>query len=1103
MLRIEKKQFGAYIFSAKKKLMRLRSVVFLLLFLCCVPGLRAQTILFAENFDNACVLPAGWVVNLTGNQNPVWYVGAGLQNNDQNGLSMNGSCFLVVDDDATGDATPAYTCAFITPAFDASQYSQVTLSLDVHYRDYGPANESFQVLVTDGVTETLLKSFAQGGSTGDSLFEYTTLKYDLSFFSASPTTKLIFRYDDGGGFAWWAGVDNIQVVGGGLGKNILKETFNGCAKPAGWETQIVTGNDDWLFGYETNPKTTYAGTSMDGSCMAFFDDDLLGGAAPYSTVRLMSPWFDGAQFGRFELSFDIIMRYYSEKISILVQHGDGTEYLVREAAFDIGGPHFPNYVRSYLDLSPYRSQQMRVVFEYDDGQDYAWWIGLDNVKITGSGVANDVCLNAQTLITGPNCQVANNETALFEGPLPACIEKPVAALWYTWQADFTGLAGITTGANFNDVVNVFTGDCTAPQPLLCDNRDEHGFTGEHPYFHVINDSTYLIRVCGKEGGFGVSRGNLCLKIEQILPAITVPVNDQCADAITLSLDAPCVVGTNANALTSATIPTSNELARADIWYAFKAPLLGPGELLVLKSNANFSDVMTVYAGQCQDLTEITGNHKGGTLENSSLVAGQDYYLQISGSFATIEGAVCPQLFKKTAYTPDNDNCLAATAIIVGGACTAGSNIGASFSGNIPPCVALVDHDIWFKFVAPASGGVRINCGADFQHVVAVWKGDCNALSNIYCVENPLRCDGYLSLGGLYAGQTYYLQVASQVSAAATASGDVCVRLLDANTPVDFSPLTFDIQEKCVDVDRAALTFSLNGGVQPYTISGNLDGEILPAGSNYFVVVSDAMGCEKAISRVVAPCQGSACNLAATLDITQPRCHDSADGAVALMVSGGVGPFTYEWSNAAFTADLVGLEGGTYTVTVTDALDCDQVVSAVLVAPPAVVIAPANIIQPSVGQSNGAIAVDITGGVGIVATNWYREGFLFAMGVEDLVSVPAGAYQLQAVDANGCMAVFNITLTETVGVADVSTTSFTEVYPNPAKDKTVLSVAFSQAQTLYLTLSDAAGRTIRTWTAYQVTEQDIPVDLRDLPAGAYQLRIVTGFETLTEKIVVVR
>jgi len=1084
-------------------LMRLRSTFLLLLCTLFATGLSAQTILFAENFDNGCVYPAGWQTKTTGNPNPVWYVDSGLQNDDENGLSMNGSCFLVIDDDDTGDNTPAYVIDFITPAFDASQFPTVSLSVDVHYRDYGPANESFQVLVTDGVTETVLRTFAQGSSTGDSIFEYRTLKFDLSFITASPNTRIIFRYDDGGGFGWWAAVDNIVVTGSGIGQNVVKESFNACEKPADWETEIVTGVDDWVFGLETNPNTISNGTSMDGSCMVFFDDDLLGAAAPFSTVRLKSPWFDGTKFGRFELNFDIIMRYYSEKISVYVEHGDGSEYLVESAAYDVGGPHFPNYVNSTLDISPYRDKQMRVVFEYDDGQDFAWWIGLDNIKVTGSGVANDVCANAMPLTTGANCLASNNSTALFDGPVPACIQKPVASLWYSWTADFTGSAKLSTGSTFNDVVNVFTGDCGAPLAMLCNNRDEHGFTGESTYFPVQSGTAYFIRVCGREDGFGVSRGDLCIKIEQVPVLPAVPANDNCAAALPLVLDAPCTTGSNINAGSSTATPSRNELARADIWYKFTAPVLAPGEVLELKSNANFSDIMTVFSGSCGDLNEVIGDHKGGKLDLNTLTPGTAYFLQIAGNFATIEGAVCPLMVKKVENAPNNNNCIDATALSIGSNCTQSSNVGASFSGHIPPCVPNITRDIWFRFVAPASGGVRINSGADFQHVLAVWKGNCNDLSIVYCSDNPLRCDGFITLGGLSAGQSYYLQVASQIAAAGPSSGNVCIKIMDGSVPPDFSPLSFEIQEQCVDVDMAKLKFKLHDGVPPFTFTGNIDGEVLAAGSTYFSIVTDAIGCEQSLTGIVDECQGSACNVAATLDVTQPKCHDSADGAITAMVSGGVGPYFFLWSNGVTSAENTGIAAGTHTVTVTDALDCEQVSSMTLDNPAAIIISASNITNPSVGLSNGSIFVDIIGGTGNYGVNWYRSGFLFAMGVEDLTSVPAGDYQLQVVDANGCMQSFEVTLTETVSNKDVSEAYFTEVFPNPAKDKAVLSVSFPQARTLYLTLSDAAGRALQSWTVENVTEQNIPLDLKGLPGGTYQLRMVTGVEVVVERVVVGR
>ena len=41
------------------------------------------------------------------------------------------------------------------------------------------------------------------------------------------------------------------------------------------------------------------------------------------------------------------------------------------------------------------------------------------------------------------------------------------------------------------------------------------------------------------------------------------------------------------------------------------------------------------------------------------------------------------------------------------------------------------------------------------------------------------------------------------------------------------------------------------------------------------------------------------------------------GSINLTVSGGVSPYTYQWSNNATTEDISGLSQGTYTVTVTD------------------------------------------------------------------------------------------------------------------------------------------------------------------------------------------
>ncbi|MDX1913701.1 MAG: T9SS type A sorting domain-containing protein [Saprospiraceae bacterium] len=1059
----------------------------------------AQVALFTENF-NACSLPAGWEVNSIGNQNPVWYVGDANQNDDNNGQSMNGSCFLFVDDDATGDQTPAYVIDFVSPPFDASQHPVVELSVDVHYRDWGQSEEYFDVLITDGVQETLIRRYDKNRSTGGNLYEFETLVFDLSLVTQSPNVRLIFRYDDAGGFAWWAGVDNISVVGKGQGVNVITESFNGCEKPGGWETQVVTGVDDWKFGVITEGVALGGSNSMNGSCFAFFDDDFIGPDTPYSTIRLVSPWFDGTQFGQFNLNFDVILRYATEKIAVIVQNGFGEEFIVRESSGDVGGPFFQNYVNVDLDLSPYRSQQMRVIFEYDDGQGWGWWVGIDNVKVTGFGAANDICVNAVPVTTGTPCTAGNNANALLDGPDAPCVEKSMGGLWYSWTADFTGTARLHTQANFNDVVNIFSGDCSSPQLLLCDNRDEHGFTGENTYFQVQSGTSYLIRISGREGGFGISRGEFCIAITQVAAPPAVPANDECSQAIPLELGATCAAGNNRNGATSAMIPSLNELARHDVWYTFVAPALAADEVLEIRSNADFSDVITLYSGDCGALTEVAGNHKGHTLESNSLTAGQTYYVQISGTFATIEGAVCPQIQKKNVNAPPNDNCLAAITIHIGDNCTSGSNIGATFSGIKPPCVVNVAHDVWYQFTAPASGAVRINTGADFPHVLTVWKGDCGNFDHKICAENPLRCNGFLTLGALSAGETYYLQIASQIAAAGPATGEFCLQILDGAQPAPFEALQLQVTEKCVSTNISELLVQVIGGVPPYTYQGNLPGELLPSGTHYLGVVADANGCETAFYGQTEDCQALPCAVTGVLTAIQPLCHDAANGALSVMVTGGTGAYSYQWSNGASNASLSGLTAGAYAVTVRDAVDCELVLTDTLLNPAAITAVPTSIEQPHQGLSDGAIFVDVAGGDGQFDFAWLLNGQAF-VNSEDLTNAAAGDYTLVVTDGNGCAAAFDFTLTETVGNQDVSTAFFTEVFPNPAQEKAWLAVSFPTVQSLHLTMTDAAGRIIHAWTVRNVTEQNIPLDLRGLPAGTYRLQIRTEKETLFEKVIV--
>lgn len=1223
--------------------MRLR---LLFCFLLLLARLNAQVILFQENF-NGCALPAGWQVNSVGNPNPTWSVGIS-QNNDAPGQSIDGSCFLFIDDESEGNNTPAYTISFTSPTFDASQYPTVELAMDVHYRDWDGVSDYLEILVKDDVGEKLVSRFDGHRHNGANISDHFKLKADLAILTQSPTARLIVRYYDGGGeWVWWAGVDNIKITGSGTGTNVVREAFSGCAKPSGWTTEIVSGLDDWRFGLiQPGSDALIGGNSMDGTCFAYFDDNDDGGPS-HSTIRLSTPSFDGMEFSKFTLNFDVILRYYKEKIKVIVKQGTGEEFLVWESSGDVGGPYFPNYQHKTLDLSTYRSSQMRVVFEYDDGNDWGWWVGLDNVKITGSGVAQDLCANAVQLVTGAACKPSDNLSATFEGPAATCVNKSIAGIWYRWQANFTGTAKLTTQANFNDVISIFTGSCAAPQAVFCNNRDEHGFTGETTYFPAQSGTEYLIRVSGQDEAFGVPRGELCIKIEQQnTPA--PPLNDDCPGAITLTANGNCTIGANANATTSSTLPSLNLLARADVWYTFTAGNLAANEELEIQSNASFSDIITLYSGGCANLQEVASNHQGGILELPPLTAGQNYWVQIAGNFATIEGSLCPQLLKKQTNAPPNDDCLTAIPISLGSQCTAGATWNASPSAYVPICIQSVERDVWFSFTAPSSGLVHLNTGADFEHVLAIWKGNCNGLTQVFCAENPLRCDGFVTAAGLEAGQIYYVQIASRNGAA----GDICLKITDGANAPDFLPLSISAIENCVGEDTAELEITVSGGVQPYTFTGNSDGQLLTSGSTYLVIVADANGCEHSVSGTVdacvAPCtmyatvesvspkcagaatgsitampvdgtvpyiykwsngattasitnltagtysltltDAAGCSVAlsqtlnapapiaitptvqpikcfgeangaistnvvggtqpyqykwsnnattpsisnlaagtyvltvtdantctgtvsqtlsapaaisATPTLQHPKCHGGSNGSITVNAGGGTSPYQFLWSNGAATSTISNLPGGTYILTVTDAHNCTKVAEYTLTDPQAVQIAQETVVHPNQGQNNGSINVAVTGGTGSYNFAWFRNNVIYITGSEDLFNAPAGDYRLEVTDGNGCTAVFTYNLTPIVGTQNPNEAFYAEIFPNPARDAATLSVAFPRAQTLRLSLADVSGKILQDWSLHSVTEQHIPLDLKDLPDGVYLLKIVAGDDWVGRKVVVAR
>ena len=196
--------------------------------------------------------------------------------------------------------------------------------------------------------------------------------------------------------------------------NRLQENFNTSALPVGWTNNAVTGTQTWSFGI--NGSVTNAGNNnLDGTAMAYFDDDNFGASSINNTVSLTSPVFDNSTDSTSTLEFDYNFREFAGPIDrFYVEVYDGTAWntVFSTTANDCGnwlGACAGNFPHANIDITAHKNTNCQVRFTYHDGNDWCWYVGIDNVLVTSS-VNNDLEMAA---IENPknSCALGSTETA--------------------------------------------------------------------------------------------------------------------------------------------------------------------------------------------------------------------------------------------------------------------------------------------------------------------------------------------------------------------------------------------------------------------------------------------------------------------------------------------------------------------------------------------------------------------------------------------------------------------------------------------------------------------------------------------------------------------
>ena len=111
------------------------------------------------------------------------------------------------------------------------------------------------------------------------------------------------------------------------------------------------------------------------------------------------------------------------------------------------------------------------------------------------------------------------------------------------------------------------------------------------------------------------------------------------------------------------------------------------------------------------------------------------------------------------------------------------------------------------------------------------------------------------------------------------------------------------------------------------------------------------------------------------------------------ILGGTAPFTYAWSTGATTSNLTDVSPGTYTLTVTDANTCKQLINATVSAFDSIII-DSVITQIDCYGNDGEIDLTITGGIAPYTYAWAHGPT-----TEDLTNLTAGTYSVIITDGN--------------------------------------------------------------------------------------------------------
>lgn len=201
---------------------------------------------------------------------------------------------------------------------------------------------------------------------------------------------------------------------------------------------------------------------------------------------------------------------------------------------------------------------------------------------------------------------------------------------------------------------------------------------------------------------------------------------------------------------------------------------------------------------------------------------------------------------------------------------------------------------------------------------------------------------------------------------------------------------------CNEGENGSISASASGGEEPYTFLWS-NGEITSTISDltpgtYEVTVTDSEGSSGIESTEVSEPDPIMDNAV----VTDISCFGLTNGQIVVTPSNGIEPYSLLWEDGSTENNLQDLGLGIYSLTITDANDCEAIFTYEVIEPEILTVQGLVTGVSMVGEADGAIDLSVNGGTSPYSYQW-ENGTM----TEDRSGLAVGTYSVTVTDDNDC------------------------------------------------------------------------------------------------------